>query len=375
VLKLGLEHHLIVQRTVCKELGFDTGGVGLLGQLGVVFEGLSFGQEGDCLGNLRVPFGTDFEAFELTELRGEELALNALLDPAIDCGDVRIGVFDRVVFQEGLELLHNCIINHEVFCDSVGGEVVLTEVEEGVVAEKIVLEVIGLQVVDLLVGGDAAAAVDGATRVGELHLEVALVLGFVGVIANVVVVVERDVIIVALNEAAGRCVVVIGGESETGVFGDLEDGLDQALAECGFADDECAVVILQCAGDDLSRRSSVAIDQDDDGELWSVFAARGAIDLVGEGAAALRDDDLTLLQELVGHIDGFVQEAAGVAAEVKHETVDVTELVERVADFVAGGFDEARDVNVADAGAKQEGEVNRGTGNFVADEIEDQGTG
>ena len=42
---------------------------------------------------------------------------------------------------------------------------------------SVVLEVVGLEVVDLLVGGDAAAAVDGAAGVGELDLEVGLVLG------------------------------------------------------------------------------------------------------------------------------------------------------------------------------------------------------
>ncbi len=51
------------------------------------------------------------------------------------------------------------------------------------------------------------------------------------------------------------------------------------------------------------------------------------------------------------------------------------ELVERVADFAAGGLDEAGDVDVADAGADEEGEVDGGSGDFVADEIEDQGLG
>ena len=162
-----------------------------------------------------------------------------------------------------------------------------------------------LQGVDLLVGRDAAAAVDGAAGVGELDLEVGLV-GLLGVVADVVVVVERDVVVVALDEAAGGRVVVIGRQGEAGVLGDLEDGLDEALAEGGFADDEGAVVILQGAGDDLGGGGGVAIDQDDDGVLvGALLAVGGAIDLVREGAAALRDDDLSLLQELVAHVDGF----------------------------------------------------------------------
>ena len=48
---------------------------------------------------------------------------------------------------------------------------------------------------------------------------------------------------------------------------DLEDGLDEALAKGGLADDQSAVVILQRAGDDLGGRGGVAIDENDDREL------------------------------------------------------------------------------------------------------------
>ena len=54
----------------------------------------------------------------------------------------------------------------------------------------------------------------------------------------VVVVVERDVGVVALNETSGRRVVVIRGQREAGVFAQVVDGLHQALAEGGFADDQ-----------------------------------------------------------------------------------------------------------------------------------------
>jgi len=168
----------------------------------VIFEGLGFGQEGDCLGDLRIPFGADLETFDLTELRGEELALDALFDPVADAGDIGVGIVDLVVFEEGLELLEDCIVDHKVFGDGVGGEIVLAEVEEGVVDEETVLEVIQLLVVDLLVGSDAAAPVDGASGVSEFDLEVALVLRFVGVVADVIVVVEGNVVVVALDEAA-----------------------------------------------------------------------------------------------------------------------------------------------------------------------------
>jgi hypothetical protein len=165
----------------------------------VVLEALGFGQEGDGFRDLGIPLGADLEALELSELRGKELALDALFDPVADASDVGVVVLDLAGLEEVLELLHHRIVDFEVLGHGMGGEVVLAEVEEGVVDKEVVLKVIGLQVVDLFVGGDASTAVDGSAGVSELDLEVALVLGFVFVVADVVVVVERDVVVVALE--------------------------------------------------------------------------------------------------------------------------------------------------------------------------------
>src|SRR3981081_2993079 len=114
--------------------------------------------------------------------------------------------------------------------------------------QEVVLKVIGFHVIDLLVGSDASTAIDSSAGIRELDLEVTLVLGFVFVISDVVVVVERDVVVVALDQAAGGRVVVVGGESEARVLGDGEDGLDKTLAEGGLAAEQGATMILQGAG-------------------------------------------------------------------------------------------------------------------------------
>ncbi len=63
---------------------------------------------------------------------------------------------------------------------------------------------------------------------------------------------------------------------------------------------------------------------------FQVRALGRAIDLVREGAAVLRNHDLALLQELVRDIDRLVQQAAGVAAQVDQQTMNVgPELVQR----------------------------------------------
>ena len=177
------------------------------------------------------------------------------------------------------------------------------EVEEHILIEQFVLEAVGLGLLDLFVGSDAAAAVDGAAGIGQLDLAVRGVGGErAGV---VVVVVERNALVVALNQAAGRGVVVVGGEGEAGVFAEVVDGLHQALAEGGFADDQGAVVILQRAGDNLGGRSGVAVDQHDDGEGFAAVAVGGGVVLVGVGASALGDDDLALGEQVVADIHGL----------------------------------------------------------------------
>ena len=84
---------------------------------------------------------------------------------------------------------------------------------------------------------------------------------------------------------------------------------------CGLTDDEGAVAIPRPRETISAAEAVLRVDEDDDGALvGALLAAGGAADLVRVRAAALGDYDLSLLEELVGQADGFV-EAAGVAAE------------------------------------------------------------
>ena len=142
-------------------------------------------------------------------------------------------------------------------------------------------------------------------------------------IVVVVVVVERHAAVVALNEPAAGRVVVIGGQREAGVVGERIDGLHQALAEGGLADDEGTIVVLQRAANDLRSRSRAVVHEHDDGEVLAAVAMGRALRLFGIGASALRDDDLTLLQELVADRDRFGQQSAGIAAQIEHQTLEI----------------------------------------------------
>src|ERR1700710_1570419 len=98
----------------------------------------------------------------------------------------------------------------------------LAEVEERVVLQQRILKAIRLQIIDSLIRRDSSAAVHGTTRIRQLHLEVALVLGLRRRIAYIVVVVQRDVVVVALNQPSRWRVIVIGGQGKARVLGDLK---------------------------------------------------------------------------------------------------------------------------------------------------------
>ena len=114
-----------------------------------------------------------------------------------------------------------------------------------------------------------------------------------------------------------------GGQRQAGVFGQRIYGLHQALAERGLAQDQAAVVILQRAGDDLGRRSREVVDQHHDGIIAPAVAVARLIDFFRRRTAAVRNDHLALLQEFVGHGDALVQQAAGISAQIEHQTFDI----------------------------------------------------
>ena len=91
----------------------------------------------------------------------------------------------------------------------------LGKVEERVVLEQSVMEVIALGIVKFHVRGDAAAAVNGATAIRELHFFV----GVVVLVAFEVIVVERYVAVIALNQPAAGRVVLRRSQCQSGVIG------------------------------------------------------------------------------------------------------------------------------------------------------------
>ena len=77
----------------------------------------------------------------------------------------------------------------------------------------------------------------------------------------VVIVVEREIGVIALNQASARRVVLGSGECKAGVLRQRIDGLHQSFTEGDFADNQAAIVVLDRSGDDFGRRCRAAIHQ------------------------------------------------------------------------------------------------------------------
>src|SRR5207253_8435674 len=99
---------------------------------------------------------------------------------------------------------------------------------------------------------NAAAAVNLAATIGVLDFLGGLIRSFA---AGAVVLQERLVLVVALDQPSAGRVVMRDSEKQRAAFLQRKLRLHQPFAERGFAHHERAVMILQSAGDDLGSRS------------------------------------------------------------------------------------------------------------------------
>src|SRR5260370_22090504 len=189
--------------------------------------------------------------------------------------------------EEFAEVEQQGIVHFKVLSNFVPNGVAFGKVKQRVVLQQRVLELIGLEGRELHVGSDAATAIHGASPVGELHFVVGVILLALPV---VVVIVEREVRVIALDETSAGGVVLGGGKCEAGMFGQWIDGLHQALAEGYFACDEAAIVILNGSGDDFGGRSGAAIHQHYERIVFAAVATGCHVPLLRRRPAVVGDD-------------------------------------------------------------------------------------
>src|SRR5437588_12025859 len=94
--------------------------------------------------------------------------------------------------------------------------VALGEVEECIMLQQSVLEVIALHRRNVHVRSNATAAIHGTSAISEFYFAIGGI-GALSRVAIVVVVVERNVAVIALDQASAWGVVMCGGQCQAGI--------------------------------------------------------------------------------------------------------------------------------------------------------------
>src|SRR6266566_3371270 len=226
---------------------------------GILGKCLGLRQQFEPFDNLRIGFRPNLQAFFLAESIYENLTLDARTDEVSVLQQVRLGVRDLFLIKELTEILHHRIIDLEFLrVGAVIHNVALGEIEEDVMLKQRILETVAFNRRNLDVRTNAATTINRATAVRELDLVRVVVLFRLAV---EIVVVERDIRIIALNQTSAGRVVFGGGQSQACVLRKRIDRLHEPFAEGGFAGYQSAVMILNGAGNNFLRRSRAAIDK------------------------------------------------------------------------------------------------------------------
>src|SRR5260221_8463467 len=293
----------------------------------VFIERAGLGDGFDGLLHLRVGGEEDFVAFLGAVGGHENFLLDLALDPVEVVGELDFGVLHVVLRKIVAEFAENVVVHFEaVRDDRLGAEIIARETGNTLLGR---VEHIGAEkrFLDLMVLGrghndirrDAAATGYLTAAVGLADFR-----RVIGNFALVVILVKRDGLVVALNKVAAGRVITRGGESQAGIFGERLPGLHEAFAEGGFADDEAAVVVLNGARNDFRGGGGVVVDQDDDGHVQALIAAHGEEAALWRAAAVIRNDKLTFFKEHVADGNGFIEQTAGIAAEIENRSEEHT---------------------------------------------------
>ena len=92
-------------------------------------------------------------------------------------------------------------------------------------------------------------------------------------------------------------------------------------------DDQAAIVILNGSGYDFGGGCGAAIDQHHQRIFFAAVAVGGVVALFRRGAAVVRDDQLSLLQEFVGYAYAFTEQASGILAQIEDQAFQIAHLI------------------------------------------------
>src|SRR5207237_1532037 len=80
----------------------------------------------------------------------------------------------------------------------------------------------------------------------------------------------------------------------------------------------------------------------------------------------MRNNELSLAQELIGNSYTFIKQPAGILTKIENKTLQIDHLVQRIRNFMLRRLVETSEVHVANARPNKEVQVKAVAGNFVA---------
>ena len=124
-------------------------------------------------------------------------------------------------------------------------------------------------------------------------------------LAVVIVIVKRNTGVVALDKPTARGIVLRCGQRQAGIFRKRIHRLYQALSECGLADNEPAVVVLNGAGHNFRCGRSTTIHENHQWELLPAIAVRRHVAFLRGIPPMMRNDQLAFVEKFIRHSNPF----------------------------------------------------------------------
>ncbi len=251
----------------------------------------------------RVLLDTDPLGFVLAVNHLNELHPDAILDELYIVVQILIGKVDLIPVQIRLEFRQDVIRDLEVCRDRLmASQVILAEIEEGVSLIECFLGWTQFRIGDSSIRTDSSAPIDLAASVSESHVR----MRRGAILEAVVIVVQGNIGVFTLDQAAAGRVVAGGGKRQSSPLAQGIHSLDQAFPEARLAHHQSAIVILQSACDDFSGAGGQAINKDDDRILVPAFAMVRVVAFLRGISPVVVDNQLVLLEEMIGDLNGFL---------------------------------------------------------------------
>src|ERR1700730_9727716 len=272
----------------------------------VLIERAGLRNQFDSLFELRIILQRDLETLIQSEGAGKDFALDLQFKPSQVFLNLGLGVLDVLLIEIFSEFIDDLVVHDEVLGDlGLGAEVETGEITDPLrsrvkhaAAIERELEIVLFGCGHKVVRSNATLSEDLPAAIGELYF------GLLRPLRIVVVIVERNIFVIALNQAATRGVVTRSGEQQSSVFTERKLGLHQAFAEAIFTDHQAAIVILYGARNDFRRGGALPVDQHHHGNSDALIAAHGVVATLRGRTAAMRNNDFVFVEEHVGKADG-----------------------------------------------------------------------